>query len=80
MPRVTEKEIVDHWNYIIKKNKKEKCYLISWCDDNHDPYYWLNEHDSGVGMGTIAESIINLEIPKGTDIEEVNSGGSDYVN
>ena len=78
MTRETEKEIVDNWNYVIKKNKKEKCYLISWCDDNHDPYYWLNEHDLGVDIGTIAESIIDLEIPKGTDIEEVNITGDSF--
>ena len=43
----------------------KKVYLISWCDDNHDLFYWLNENSLGWGMDTIIESIIDLGLPKG---------------
>lgn len=56
----------------------KKVYLISWCDDNHDPFYWLNENSLGWGMDTIVENIINLGLPKGTEVQEVNITGDNF--
>ena len=45
---------------------KKIVYLISWCDDNHDPFYWLDTTTLGCEMDTIVKSIIDLQLPKGT--------------
>ena len=45
--------------------KMKKVYLISWCDDNHDPFYWLNENSLSWGMNTIVKSIIDTAQKQG---------------
>lgn len=56
----------------------KKVYLISWCDDNHDSFYWLNENSLGWGMDTIVESVIDLGLPKGTEVQEINITGDSF--
>ena len=58
-------------------NKKIE-YLISWCDDNHDPCYWLDTTTLGCEMDTIVESIIDLQLPKGTIVKQVNITGDSF--
>lgn len=38
----------------------KQCYLISWCDDNHDPIYWLNNMYLGVDMDTIVSNAMSI--------------------
>lgn len=45
-----------------------KMYLISFCDDNHDPVYWLNEELLGVDIKTIAESLFGLGQANGPEV------------
>lgn len=49
----------------------KKYYLISWCDDNHNPYYWLNDNYLGCSLDIIVENLIDLEVPKGTKIQVI---------
>ena len=44
-----------------------RMYLISWCDDNHDPIYWLNNEFLGVDIKTIAENLFGLGQANGPD-------------
>lgn len=56
-------------------------YLISWCDDNHSPNYWLNEEYLGVDMITIAESLFGLGQANGAEcikFKEVNITGDSF--
>lgn len=55
----------------------EKLYLISWCDDNHTPSYWLNEKFLGVDMITIAESLLNLKLDNFI-LKEINITGDSF--
>lgn len=55
----------------------EEKYLISWCDDNHAPSYWLNEKFLGVDMITIVESLLNLKIDNFT-LKEINITGDSF--
>ena len=57
---------------------KKIVYLISWCDDNHDPFYWLDTTTLGCEMDTIVESIIDLQLPKGTIVKQVNITGDSF--
>lgn len=47
-----------------------KMYLISWCDDNHDPVYWLNEELLGADIKTIAENLFGLGQANGLEALE----------
>ena len=57
---------------------KKIVYLISWCDDNHDPFYWLDITKLGCEMDTIVENIIDLQLPKGTILKQVNITGDSF--
>ena len=37
-------------------------YLISWDDDNHDKFYWLNTYLLGCEIDTTVKTIIDLRI------------------
>lgn len=59
----------------------KRLFLISWCDDNHDPHYWLNEEYLGVDIITIAESLFGLgqaNGPEAIEFEEVNITGDSF--
>lgn len=58
-----------------------KMYLISWCDDNHDPVYWLNEELLGVDIKTIAENLFGLgqvNGPEALEFQEIALTGDSF--
>lgn len=57
-------------------NKK---YIICWDDWNHFPVYWLNGQYLGTEMKFIVEKIIDLQLPKNTQIIELYITGDDFT-
>lgn len=58
-----------------------KMYLISWCDDNHDPIYWLNNEFLGVDIKTIAENLFGLgqeNGPEALEFQEIALTGDSF--
>lgn len=58
-----------------------KMYLISWCDDNHDPFYWLNNEFLGVDIKTIAENLFGLgqeNGPEALEFQEIALTGDSF--
>lgn len=58
-----------------------KMYLISWCDDNHDPVYWLNEELLGVDIKIIAENLFGLgqaNGPEALEFQEIALTGDSF--
>ena len=58
-----------------------KMYLISWCDDNHDPVYWLNEELLGVDIKAIAENLFGLgqaNGPEALEFQEIALTGDSF--
>ena len=58
----------------MKTNKKEM-YLISWNDDNHDSFYWLNTHLLGCEIDTIIKTVIDLKINEEIQLKQINVYG-----
>ena len=59
----------------------EKMYLISWCDDNHAPHYWLETEYLGTDILTVVESAFGLGQcigAKAFKMEEVNITGDNF--
>ena len=56
-------------------------YLISWCDDNHEPFYWLNNEFLGVDIKTIAENLFGLgqeNGPEALEFQEIALTGDSF--
>lgn len=59
----------------------KKKYLISWCDDNHAPHYWLDTEYLGVDIITIAESLFGLgqeHGPEALEFQEIQITGDSF--
>lgn len=59
----------------------KKMYLISFCDGNHNPIYWLNNEFLGISMSTIAESLFRLGQVNGAEtleFQEIALTGDDF--
>lgn len=59
----------------------KKMYLISFCDDNHDPIYWLNEELLGVDIITVAENLFGLgqvHGPEALEFQEIALTGDSF--
>lgn len=59
----------------------KKMYLISWCDDNHDPVYWLNTQLLGIDMVTIAETLFIMgqaQALETVDFQEIALTGDSF--
>ena len=58
--------------------KRKIMYLISWDDDNHDRFYWLNTHLLGCEIDTIVKAVIDLRINEEIDLEQINVSGDSF--
>ena len=53
----------------------KKMYLISWDDDNHDRFYWLNTCLLGCEMDRIIKTVIDLRINEEIQLKEIEISG-----
>lgn len=63
---------------IIMKTNKKEMYLISWNDDNHDSFYWLNTHLLGCEIDTIIKTVIDLKINEEIKLKQINIYGDTF--
>lgn len=59
----------------------EKLFLISWCDDNHAPHYWIETEYLGTDIITVVESAVGLGQCIGArafKMEEINITGDSF--
>ena len=57
---------------------KKIMYLISWDDDNHDKFYWLNTYLLGCEIDTTVKTIIDLRINEEIELKQINISGDTF--